>query len=133
MRLSICIPTFNRASHLNNCLNSIISCRLNSELKFQVCVSDNHSTDDTENVVRNAQSSTDIKYHKNSSNLGHARNYLNVVNMADGDFIWLIGDDDLLMPFAIENLYKLIEAHTCLLYTSPSPRDAHESRMPSSA
>ena len=25
------------------------------------------------------------------------------------------------------------EASTCLLYTSPSPRDAHESRMPSSA
>ena len=25
------------------------------------------------------------------------------------------------------------EAYTCLLYTSPSPRDAHESRMPSSA
>ena len=24
-------------------------------------------------------------------------------------------------------------AKTCLLYTSPSPRDAHESRMPSSA
>ena len=23
--------------------------------------------------------------------------------------------------------------HSCLLYTSPSPRDAHESRMPSSA
>ena len=25
------------------------------------------------------------------------------------------------------------EHWTCLLYTSPSPRDAHESRMPSSA
>ena len=25
------------------------------------------------------------------------------------------------------------EGTTCLLYTSPSPRDAHESRMPSSA
>ena len=25
------------------------------------------------------------------------------------------------------------EAEPCLLYTSPSPRDAHESRMPSSA
>ena len=25
------------------------------------------------------------------------------------------------------------QARTCLLYTSPSPRDAHESRMPSSA
>ena len=29
---------------------------------------------------------------------------------------------------------KLIEmSQGCLLYTSPSPRDAHESRMPSSA
>ena len=26
-----------------------------------------------------------------------------------------------------------IVSGTCLLYTSPSPRDAHESRMPSSA
>ena len=25
------------------------------------------------------------------------------------------------------------QAQSCLLYTSPSPRDAHESRMPSSA
>ena len=25
------------------------------------------------------------------------------------------------------------DVYTCLLYTSPSPRDAHESRMPSSA
>ena len=30
--------------------------------------------------------------------------------------------------FHLDNLKK-----TCLLYTSPSPRDAHESRMPSSA
>ena len=26
-----------------------------------------------------------------------------------------------------------IQGYICLLYTSPSPRDAHESRMPSSA
>ena len=26
-----------------------------------------------------------------------------------------------------------VQADICLLYTSPSPRDAHESRMPSSA
>ena len=28
---------------------------------------------------------------------------------------------------------KPLEVRHCLLYTSPSPRDAHESRMPSSA
>ena len=31
------------------------------------------------------------------------------------------------------NLEINFNAETCLLYTSPSPRDAHESRMPSSA
>ena len=111
MKLSICIPTYNRASHLTNCLKSIIRCKLNSDLKFQVCVSDNHSTDGTENVVRTAQSNIDIKYHKNTSNLGIPRNFLNVVSMADGDFVWLIGDDDLLMPHAIVELYKLIDGH----------------------
>ena len=30
-------------------------------------------------------------------------------------------------------LTALTENKACLLYTSPSPRDAHESRMPSSA
>ena len=30
-------------------------------------------------------------------------------------------------------IYAYGVAGTCLLYTSPSPRDAHESRMPSSA
>ena len=30
-------------------------------------------------------------------------------------------------------LAKFIQSLVCLLYTSPSPRDAHESRMPSSA
>ena len=31
------------------------------------------------------------------------------------------------------NLYSIIEKGHCLLYTSPSPRDKRQSRMPSSA
>lgn len=111
MQLSICIPTYNRANNLANCLNSIISCSLNTNCKFEVCVSDNHSTDATQAVVKTAQSLMDIKYHKNSSNLGRVTNYLNVVNMAEGEFIWLLGDDDLLLPHAIKTLYKLINDH----------------------
>ena len=33
----------------------------------------------------------------------------------------------------LKSLGSEIWVDTCLLYTSPSPRDAHESRMPSSA
>ena len=32
-----------------------------------------------------------------------------------------------------DNRYSNYSDSPCLLYTSPSPRDAHESRMPSSA
>jgi glycosyltransferase involved in cell wall biosynthesis len=107
-KVSICIPTYNRAAHLENCLNSIVLCNSQSELKFQVCVSDNNSDDETEAVVIRAQLVIDIKYHKNKSNLGIPRNFINVVSMADGEFIWLIGDDELLMPNAIADLYLLI-------------------------
>ena len=33
----------------------------------------------------------------------------------------------------VRDVKEYKRAHICLLYTSPSPRDAHESRMPSSA
>ena len=111
VKLSICIPTYNRESHLANCLNSIILSSSQSEINFEVCVSDNCSIDDTESVVRHAQSFIDIKYHRNSNNIGIPRNFLQVVSMADGEFIWLIGDDDLLMPDAISALHKLIDLH----------------------
>lgn len=109
MKISICIPTYNRAALLTNCLHSIISNKLRSKIDFQVCVSDNCSTDGTEDVVRRVQASIAIKYQKNTRNLGIPKNFLNAVEMADGEFVWLIGDDDLLLPSAIEELSNLIE------------------------
>lgn len=112
MKLSICIPTYNRAEHLVNCLHSIYLNKSRSKIDFQVCVSDNCSTDETEDVVRRAQENLDIKYQKNLSNLGRVRNYLNVVEMAEGEFIWLLGDDDLLMPDALITVFDLINKYT---------------------
>lgn len=111
MKISICIPTYNRAMHLANCLQSIISNKLRSEIDFQVCVSDNGSTDTTEDAVRRGQISIAIKYQKNIRNLGIPQNFLNTVEMADGEFVWLIGDDDLLLPDALQELSDLISQH----------------------
>lgn len=110
-KLSICIPTYNRAKHLVNCLQSIISIKNDSKLTFEVCVSDNCSTDDTENVVKEAQKCIAIKYQKNISNLGIPRNFLNVIEMAEGEFAWLIGDDDLLLPTTIDSLFQIFNNH----------------------
>ena len=43
IKLSICIPTFNRSKYLNNCLNSILIAKSYSSLKFEICISDNNS------------------------------------------------------------------------------------------
>lgn len=97
--------------HLENCLNSIIKCKLYSNLDFEVCISDNDSSDQTRAIVEKAQLKLPIKYHKNETNVGIPKNFLNVISMAKGDFIWLLGDDDLLLPDAISRLYDLLEKH----------------------
>lgn len=111
MKLSICIPTFNRAAHLSNCLQSIASASARSNYEVQICVSDNCSTDGTESVVLAAERRLKLKYRKNPRNLGMAKNFLSAVQMADGEFVWLIGDDDLLFPHALEALDILFESN----------------------
>lgn len=108
-KLSICIPTFNRALHLANCLESISRTNAGASGKIEICISDNGSTDNTEEVVRKAQSDLDIIYHKNDTNLGIPRNFINVVSMASGEFVWLIGDDDLLLTNTFEKILKLLD------------------------
>ena len=116
MLLSICIPTYNRSKHLRNCLHSInIACReLNPNFKVEICISDNCSTDDTESVVRNANLSLPYKYTKNEFNLGIPRNFLNVIAMAEGEFAWLLGDDDLLLPDTFPRLAQIIHDNPCV-------------------
>ena len=111
MKISICIPTFNHAEYLQNCLESIVSNNIPPELKCQVCISDNCSTDNTEVVVKSYKDKLNIKYSKNKNNIGRTRNYLNVVNIADGEFVWLLGDDDLLHFNAISQLSSLLSEH----------------------
>ena len=43
------------------------------------------------------------------------------------------GSDPLAPDTDLDGLSDLVETNTCLLYTSPSPRDLSTSRMPSSA
>ena len=54
-----------------------------------------------------------------------------VPNFSEGRDLQKI--DQIVSPFRARAGVKLLDYSNCLLYTSPSPRDAHESRMPSSA
>lgn len=99
IKLSICIPTYNRAAFLGEALDSVI--RQATE-EVEIVVSDNASTDCTEALVRDYQTRFPrIRYHKNPENLGADRNFLKVVEQAEGEYCWLMGSDDALAEGAI--------------------------------
>ena len=52
---------------------------------------------------------SNINYNKNSKNLGHAKNFLKSVSMAKGDYVWPLGNDDLLLPNTLKKLYEIIQ------------------------
>ena len=104
MLLSICIPTYNRPESLLNCLNSLASQR---KKNFEVCISDNCSNTNIYKLVKPFKKKLKIRFNRNKKNLGFAMNLLKVSSMATGEFIWFIGDDDLLVRNALEKLQIL--------------------------
>ena len=61
MKLSICIPTYNRKDKIPNCLNSIYLASKNSNLEFDVCISDNGSDYDLFTVIKEFDKKLNIK------------------------------------------------------------------------
>ena len=109
MLLSICIPTYNRVQNLEDCLNSIkISNISQNNLDFEVCISDNGSLEDPSKIVEKFKKFFKIKFNRNNKNLGFALNAIKTVSMAEGEYVWMIGNDDLLLPRTLEKLKTLL-------------------------
>lgn len=108
--LSICIPTYNRSQFLEQALSSIASCENFNFSEVEICVSDNHSNDATAVVVKKFSRDLKIKYFCQEKNLGFSKNYIKVVSMAIGEFVWVIGDDDLLLTDSISKVINLIKS-----------------------
>ncbi len=108
MILSICIPTYNRSKQLPNCLHSIYSAKKNSNLNFEVCVSDNGSNYDVTKIVKTYENKLSIRLNKNKVNIGYQPNLLKVISIAKGEYVWAIGDDDLLVPDSLKKIEKLL-------------------------
>lgn len=104
--LSICIPTFNRAKVLGELLASIYP---QAADEVEIVISDNASTDDTEEMVmRWKRQLPRIVYHRWPENMGADRNFLKVVELANGEYCWLMGSDDLVAEGAIPRLLRKI-------------------------
>jgi glycosyltransferase involved in cell wall biosynthesis len=106
--LSICIPTFNRAGLLDVCLASLLP-QVAAQLPVVECVvSDNCSSDATQQILTKYQGPFPfLRISRNTTNIGIIGNITKVASeLANGEFVWLIGDDDIMTTGAVDRLIK---------------------------
>lgn len=100
--LTIAIPTYNRCVYLKQSL-TVLAPQLTRESRVDLIVSDNASTDNTQEVVRDFQScGLHIRYLRNATNLGAEYNVLQCYQEARSKYVWIMGDDDVLEPFGLD-------------------------------
>lgn len=113
IKLSIAIPTYNRASFLHETLETILP---QIREGMEIVVSDNGSTDETLKCVKQFQKQyRSMRLVGFDNNQGIDRNIVNVIKHSLGEYIFLFSDDDLLMPDSIDRIMKEIEKSSPML------------------
>ena len=95
MKVSILIPTYNRAGFLRDAIESALS---QTHKDIEILVLDDASPDDTATVAAHYQSEPRLRYIRHTKNLGIAGNWKRGVELASGAFFCLLHDDDTFEP-----------------------------------
>ncbi len=103
--LSIIIPVYNGASTIKKCIDSILSLNLSD---IQVCIVDDGSTDDTEQIIRDNYSINEevFLFHSNHNGVSHARNL--GIQSSKGKYISFVDCDDCINAEGYIELYNFL-------------------------
>ena len=88
--VSVCVPAFDRPEMTMQLIASFLK---QSYVAKELVISDDSPNERIRDLV-NGLCEPSIKYFKNPHNLGYSRNLLRSMELAQGDFIILMGDDD---------------------------------------
>ena len=91
--ISVCIATYNGEKYIKEQLLSILP-QLGK--KDEVIISDDHSTDNTLDIVKGLNDNR-IKIVMNNREKGYTSNFENALSYAIGDYIFLSDQDDIWM------------------------------------
>lgn len=95
-RVSVGIPVFNGENYLEEALQSILA---QSYQDFELIISDNASTDRTEEICKSyAAQDERIRYYRSAENLGAAKNFNHVFELSRGEYFKWAAHDDLIAP-----------------------------------
>ena len=108
-KITVAIPVYNGQKYILEALHSIFD---QTQKVDSIIVCDNHSTDDTVNIVNqiiDEHEEFNIKLYINDSNLGVIRNFNKCIELCTTDFLIILGVDDRLKPDTVKrhiNVFK---------------------------
>jgi glycosyltransferase involved in cell wall biosynthesis len=120
MKVSICIPTYNRYNLLLQCLESIKS---QTYKNYEVIISNNNSSDKTNEIVTCA----DYTIYHHGISLNWYNNWNFCKNKASGDITVICHDDDIYHKDYLSEIVNCFEKHNdvTLIHTSSFHFDNH--------
>jgi hypothetical protein len=109
--LSICIPAYNRPVWLKRSLESITSQTSISADGIEIVISDDSTDPACREIAEQTlqQWSGQWRYVRNSPRLGMAQNWNQALQLASGDYVILLHDDDFLLENAVETIQRVIQ------------------------
>jgi glycosyltransferase involved in cell wall biosynthesis len=106
-RITLGIPTYNRARLLKQALDSAIA---QDHPNLEILVSDNASTDETPEVCAEAASRrSGVRILRKSENTGPNGNLENLLAHASGEYLLFLADDDYLAPNYVSSCLAALE------------------------
>ncbi len=104
---SILLPVYKSADIVSETIDSI---RKQTFLDYELIIIDDKSPDDTFLVLKKyAAKDSRIRLSANRKNLGYAGNLQKCLDKAAGEFVFLMGNDDILSPIALSRTYKAFQ------------------------
>ncbi|UCD73456.1 MAG: glycosyltransferase [Candidatus Bathyarchaeota archaeon] len=111
--VSIGLPVFNGEKFLEGTLDSICA---QTFTNFELIISDNASTDRTEQICRNySDNDSRIRYYRNSGNCGAAKNFNRVFELSSGMYFKWAAYDDLLDPKFLTKCVQKLERDSSIV------------------
>lgn len=110
-KVTVAIPVFNGEKYILEALQSIIDQTVKVD---HIIVCDNHSTDNTAQIVNRFKlehEKWDIKLHINELNIGNIKNYNKCIELCQSDYLLILSSDDRLKNHTIEKQLNFFESH----------------------
>jgi len=102
IRLSICIPTYNFGAFIGETLQSIVD---QPNDAVEIVIVDGGSTDNTAEIVRHFERQFPrLTYHRLGKKGGVDKDLARTVELARGEYCWLLSSDDVLKQGAIRKV-----------------------------